>query len=198
MLREDLQLQLQQLTQEHDALSAELAALPPMLLSSNAAAAVAAAGHGATGGATSGHRAGDEAGALSGAAADAAEMRLVAGEATADGLGTVAGAAGGAFAYSTARDTSELEALLAKYPLADEGVRCSVREVHQALQERFLEKLATWRAEWEMSGLAATKGEPLEHKRWGWSHKGVGAGFIRLLASWPVSAKGLSVHCCGG
>lgn len=165
MLREDLQLQLQQLTEEHDALSAELAALPPTLLSSNAAAAAAAAGHGAAGGATSVSKAGIEAGASSGAAANAAEVGLVAGEVTTDGLGTAAGAAGGTFAYSTARDASELEALLAKYPLADEGVRRSVREVHQALQERFLEKLATWRAEWEMSGLAATKGEPREHKR---------------------------------
>lgn len=144
MLREDLQLQLQQLSEEHDALSADLAALPSTLLST-AASVPQASPAGAA--AALGSHPRDEAATT----------------ADADAAGTVMASAGeavgAAFGYSTARDASELEALLARYPLADEGVRRSVRDVHQALQERFLEKLATWRAEWEASGLAATKGE---------------------------------------
>ena len=45
-------------------------------------------------------------------------------------------------------------------------VKCSIREVHEALEERFLERLETWRVECETSGGAqglgsATGVEPM-------------------------------------
>jgi len=54
--------------------------------------------------------------------------------------------------HSMDRDAAELEAVIAAYPLASEQVKASIRGVHEALQERFLEKLETWRLECEASG----------------------------------------------
>ena len=66
-------------------------------------------------------------------------------------------------AYNTDRDTAELEGVIKEYPLASDQVKASIREVHDALQERFLEKLETWRLEFEASGgaegLGSTSGE---------------------------------------
>ncbi len=88
--------------------------------------------------------------------------------------------------YNASRDGAELEEAISRYPLASEGVKASIREVrrplrrealcsfdfngrlmqslsfpqvHAALQERFLERLETWRLEWAMSGLGSATGE---------------------------------------
>jgi hypothetical protein len=52
--------------------------------------------------------------------------------------------------YNVAKDAAELDSVISRYPLSSTNIRMRIREVHTALQERFLERLATWRLECEL------------------------------------------------
>ncbi|GAX82191.1 hypothetical protein CEUSTIGMA_g9619.t1 [Chlamydomonas eustigma] len=75
------------------------------------------------------------------------------------------------FGCNASKECAELESVISRYPLSSTNVRMRIREVHSALQERFVERLQTWRLECELSGdsdgaVLATGGwKPEEHSQ---------------------------------
>lgn len=138
ILKEDLDLQLSQLGEEAECLTAELAAGMP---SSMASAALDA---------SSGLPQRQHASRAGG---------LVSARSPSGGGEEALSVATRGPGSNTGKDALELEAVISGYPLTSEQVRSSIREVHEALKERFQERLETWRLECEASGLGSATGE---------------------------------------
>ena len=148
-LKEDLDLQISQLGEEAERLTVELAAGMP--------SAVASAALDASSGLPQRH---------------ASRSFLVPGSLGIDR--SPSGDAGGPSVAAreagsnSGKDAMELEAVISSYPLASEQVKGSIREVHEALKERFLERLEAWRLECEASGgaegLGSATGEMPNHQ----------------------------------
>ena len=149
-LKEDLDLQISQLGEEAERLTAELAAGMP--------SAVASAAFDASSGLPQRH---------------ASRAPLAPGSMGIDR--SPSGDAGGSSVTArgagsnSGKDALELEAVICSYPLASEQVKSSIREVHKALKERFIERLETWRLECEASGgaegLGPATGEKPDYPR---------------------------------
>eukprot|EP00955_Chlamydomonas_euryale_P116107 366399-Chlamydomonas_euryale.AAC.13 len=81
---------------------------------------------------------------------------------------------------SSERERGELEAMLARHPLADPCVKARVRGVHAALAARFAERLDAWRADAEAAGGAAgAAGAP----------GATGAGQLPFGSGWELGAR---------
>ncbi|KAG2449385.1 hypothetical protein HYH02_005535 [Chlamydomonas schloesseri] len=90
-----------------------------------------------------------EAAAVAAEAREAWPSALADGAAAGAGGGEGLGGGGGGGCGTTEQELEELEKMLARYPLASPDIKGRIREVFGALQDKYAERLETWRMEAE-------------------------------------------------